>query len=59
MGRSTFVPLPHRQRLNKTLLFYDLLVIPRARKKPTRALAEREIEARRDPGYWGKRSPWD
>jgi transcriptional regulator with XRE-family HTH domain len=31
-------------------MFCDLLVVPKARKKPTQALAERELETRR---------PWD
>ncbi|MFI5347441.1 MAG: helix-turn-helix domain-containing protein [Elusimicrobiota bacterium] len=123
MGKATYVPLPHRQALNKTLLFSksapdaathppadylralrgslrmsqvqlarragvakshlvaiekgrvspsvetlrkifdalfcDLLIVPKARKKPTEALAEREIERKREPRYWEKRGPWD
>ena len=123
MGRQTRLPLPHRQALNKTLVFtkdapaaathpphvyvrsirtslrmtqeqlarragvakshvalvesgkanvgvdtvrklFDamfcgLLVVPKARKKPTQALAERELERKREPLYYEKRGPWD
>ena len=40
-------------------MFCDLLVVPKARKKPTQALAEREIERRNEPRYYEKRGPWD
>ena len=123
MGRQTFLPLPHRQALNKTLIFTkdapaaaaqpshvyvrairaalrmtqdqlarragvakshialvesgksnvgvdtlrkildamfcDLLVVPKARKKPTQALAERELERKHEPRYYEKRGPRD
>lgn len=43
-------------------MFCDLLVVPKARKRPSDALAERFIEVPRQPGYWSvkrKRGPWD
>lgn len=40
-------------------MFCDLLVVPKARKKPTQALAERELERKREPRYFEKRGPWD
>ena len=40
-------------------MFCDLLVVPKARKKPTQALAERELERKREPRYYEKRGPWD
>ena len=38
-------------------LFCDLLIIPKTRKKPTQALAERELEKRMERPY--KNKPWD
>ncbi|MFI5361160.1 MAG: helix-turn-helix domain-containing protein [Elusimicrobiota bacterium] len=40
-------------------MFCDLLVVPKARKKPTQALAERELERKLEPGWYDKRGPWD
>ena len=40
-------------------MFCDLLIVPKARKRPTQALAEREIERKSEPRYWEKRGPWD
>jgi transcriptional regulator with XRE-family HTH domain len=37
-------------------LLCDLLIIPKARKKPTQALAERELEKRHERPY--KNKPW-
>ncbi|MFI5348797.1 MAG: helix-turn-helix domain-containing protein [Elusimicrobiota bacterium] len=36
----------------------DLLVVPKARKKPTQALAERELERKLEPEWYNKRGPW-
>ena len=38
-------------------VFCDLLIIPKARKKPTQALAERELEKLQERPY--KHKPWD
>ncbi len=123
MGKQTYIPLPHRQALNKTLLltkdappfarlephvylrtlratlrmsqdvlaqrsgvakshialieagkanatlatlrqlfdamFCDLLIVPKARKRPTQALAEAETEMRPRPPRYGNPWPWD
>ena len=43
-------------------MFCDLLVVPKARKRPSDALAEQFLERPREPGYWSvkrKRGPWD
>jgi transcriptional regulator with XRE-family HTH domain len=40
-------------------MFCDLLIVPKARKKPTQALAERELERVKEPRYYEKRGPWD
>jgi DNA-binding XRE family transcriptional regulator len=123
MGKETYIPLPHRQALNKTLLFTqttpsflrqephvylrtlratlrmsqdilatrsgvakshivlieagkanvtlatlrqlfdamfcDLLIVPKARKKPTQALAEAEADMKRRPPLYKNPRPWD
>ncbi len=40
-------------------MFCDLLIVPKARKRPTQALAERELERLSEPRYYEKRGPWD
>jgi transcriptional regulator with XRE-family HTH domain len=40
-------------------LFCDLLIVPKARKKPTQALAERELERTLEPRFYEKKGPWD
>ena len=40
-------------------MFCDLLVVPKARKKPTQALAERELERKNEPEWYNKPGPWD
>ena len=39
-------------------MFCDLLVVPKARKKPTQVLAERELERKNEPEWYNKRGPW-
>jgi transcriptional regulator with XRE-family HTH domain len=39
-------------------MFCDLLVVPKARKKPTQARAERELERLHEPLFDEKRGPW-
>jgi DNA-binding transcriptional regulator YiaG len=39
-------------------MFCDLLVVPKARKKPTQALAERLIERKSEPWTFETRGPW-
>jgi DNA-binding transcriptional regulator YiaG len=39
-------------------MFCDPLVVPKARKKPTQALAERLIERKSEPWTFETRGPW-
>ena len=39
-------------------MFCDLIVVPKARKKPTQALAERELERKLEPEWYEKKGPW-